>query len=108
MVRSLLILVLVLATSFSGAMADWYTTSMDHPHSIDAEVTAEIPGSDDEVCCESGDDAIQTCHQVPNLTLSASGCVGLSPTTDDNRFRAVDFFMTGTMLSGPLKPPRLI
>ena len=104
LVRTLLILVLGLATAFSGVGVEEFATGGQHPHPAAVEVSA----SGDQDGNEGSHDIVQSCHQVQGLELFCDAYDEVYVSAEGNRFFATDISMTDASLSGPLKPPRFV
>lgn len=104
LVRTMLILVLGLATALFGAGAEEFATGGKHPH----PAAVEIAASGDQDGNESSHDIVQSCHQLQGLELFCDAYDEVYVSADGNRFFATDISMTDASLSGPLKPPRFV
>lgn len=100
LIRLLLVIMVALSASVSGAM--------DARHALAAGNSTtfmEHSADDQPVCCSESTERSQTCHALPAL-LPGAGNHDDAPATCDNVFIAASLLLTGIEPSGPLDPPR--
>lgn len=102
LVRALLIVLVTLSASLSGAMETGHMLTTEHDHAA-----AGSMADDGLACCDDGIERGQSCHVLPAL-LSDAGDPGAAPSTGEEVFITSDLHLTGIELSGPLDPPRLV
>lgn len=99
LIRLLLIVLMTLTTSVSGAMGADHATAMDHAHAN----TVDVAG-DDTVCCSDSTERTQSCHVLPAL-VPASDLRVTGPTSCRDVSFGPGLLLTGIEPSRPLDPP---
>ena len=102
MARFIMVVILTLSASLSGAMDAGHMPSTDHNHAA-----AEIMADEQPACCQDSSERTQTCHAVPAL-LPASELASLPPSSVEDIVCASGLLLTGIQPSGPLDPPRAV
>lgn len=102
LVRFLMVVILTLSASLSGAMDAGHMPATDHDHAA-AEVMADVH----PVCCQDSTERTQTCHALPAL-LPAIEPASSAPLAGEDVFCASGLLLTGMEPSGPLDPPRAV
>jgi len=100
LIRLLLIVMVALSASISGAMDAGHAAVVEHSHVAMDEVANDQP-----VCCSESSERSQTCHALPAL-LPGAGNHDDAPATCEDVFIAASLLLTGIEPSGPLDPPR--
>ena len=102
MARFIMVVILTLSASLSGAMDAGHMPSTDHNHAA-----AEIMADEQPACCQDSSERTQTCHAVPAL-LPASELVSLPPSSVEDIVCASGILLNGIQPSGLLDPPRAV
>ncbi|WP_223427675.1 hypothetical protein [Tateyamaria pelophila] len=100
--RILLVAILALSASVSGAMDARHATVMEHSKMAASEVIADQP-----VCCSESSERSQTCHVLSALLPGADHDDTAPATCQDMSFGG-GLLLTGFEPSGPLDPPRAV
>lgn len=100
LVRLLLVVMVTLSASLSGAMDAGHTTVAEHGHASADEVADDQP-----VCCSESSERTQTCHVLPAL-LPGADQHDAAPAACEDVVMSAGLLLTGIELSGPLDPPR--
>ena len=100
LIRLLLVVLVALSASVSGAMVAGHAAVVEHSHVAMDEVANDQP-----VCCSESSERSQTCHALPAL-LPGAGNHDDAPATCEDVFIAASLLLTGIEPSGPLDPPR--
>lgn len=100
LIRLLLIVMVALSASISGAMDAGHAAVVEHSHVAMDEVADDQP-----VCCSESSERSQTCHALPAL-LPGAGNHDDAPATCEDVFIAASLLLKGIEPSGPLDPPR--
>ncbi|WP_299960867.1 hypothetical protein [uncultured Roseobacter sp.] len=100
LIRTILIVVLTLTASLSGAMGMDHMSMTEHDHVAMESIADEGP-----VCCDESTERGQSCHVLPAVLADAGGEVS-APETSDALFFRSGLLLTGLDPSGPLDPPR--
>ncbi|UWR24655.1 hypothetical protein [Sulfitobacter sp. S190] len=101
LIRLLLVVLVALSASISGAMDAGHAAVVEHSHVAMDEVADDQP-----VCCSESSERSQTCHALPALLPGAAGHHNDAPATCEDVFTAASLLLTGFEPSGPLDPPR--
>lgn len=99
-VRLLLVALVALSASVSGAMDAGHMAAPEHSHAATDQLTDDQP-----VCCSETTERSQTCHALPAL-LPGAGHHDDAPATCVDVFVAASLLLTGFEPTGPLDPPR--
>ena len=102
MARFIMVVILTLSASLSGAMDAGHMPSTDHNHAA-----AEIMADEQPACCQDSTERTQTCHAVPAL-LPASEPTSTPPFAGEGVVFASGILLTGIQPSGLLDPPRAV
>jgi hypothetical protein len=102
LLRFLMIVLTVMSTSLSGAMAASHAPSAD----IDVNVMTAMSG-DHTHCCEDTTDLAQSCHVLPAL-VPALVMGGIAPEFSGLELSESGTLLTGMEPSGLLDPPRVV
>ena len=102
MARFIMVVILTLSASLSGAMDAGHMPSTDHNHAA-----AEIMADEQPACCQDSSERTQTCHAVPAL-LPASELASLQPSSVEDIVCASGILLNGIQPSGLLDPPRAV
>jgi|GEM_PF-379877 len=102
MARFIMVVILTLSASLSGAMDAGHMPSTDHNHAA-----AEIMADEQPACCQDSSERTQTCHAVPAL-LPASELASLPPSSVEDIVCASGILLNGIQPSGLLDPPRAV
>ena len=102
MARFIMVVILTLSASLSGAMDAVHMPSTDHNHAA-----AEIMADEQPACCQDSSERTQTCHAVPAL-LPASELASLPPSSVEDIVCASGILLNGIQPSGILDPPRTV
>lgn len=100
LIRLLLVVLVALSASISGAMDAGHAAVVEHSHVAMDEVADDQP-----VCCSESSERSQTCHALPAL-LTGAGHHNDAPATCEDVFTAARLMMTGIEPSSLLDPPR--
>lgn len=100
LIRLLLIVMVALSASVTGAMDAGHMAAPEHSHLAMDDVANNQP-----VCCSESSERSQTCHALPAL-LPGAGNHHDAPATCEDVFIAASLLLTGIEPSGPLDPPR--
>ena len=102
MARFIMVVILTLSASLSGAMDAGHMPSTDHNHAA-----AEIMADEQPACCQDSSERTQTCHAVPAL-LPASELASLPPSSVEDIVCASGILLNGIQPSGLLDPPSAV
>ena len=102
MARFIMVVILTLSASLSGAMDAGHMPSTDHNHAA-----AEIMADEQPACCQDSSERTQTCHAVPAL-LPASELASLPPSSVEDIVCESGILLNGIQPSGLLDPPRAV
>jgi hypothetical protein len=102
LLRFLMIVLTVMSTSLSGAMAASHAPSAD----IDVNVMTAMSG-DHTHCCEDTTDLAQSCHVLPALVPTLV-MENIAPEFSGMELSEPGTLMTGIKPSGLLDPPRAV
>ncbi|KQI69184.1 hypothetical protein AN189_06350 [Loktanella sp. 3ANDIMAR09] len=102
LIRLLLVVMLALSASVSGAMDAGHSAATEHRHATVNEIADDQP-----VCCSDSAERSQTCHALPAL-LPVAGLQDTAPATCGDVFVTASLRLTGIAPSGPLDPPRAV
>ncbi|MEQ8658836.1 MAG: hypothetical protein RIC24_16155 [Hyphomicrobiales bacterium] len=102
MVRLLLIVVLTLSASISGALGAGYSVMQDHDHTA-----VESVENDPLTCCDNGVERAHSCLTMPAMFEGAGAYYNAKP-LPDALFDTCELMLTGIQPSGPLDPPRML
>lgn len=100
--RLIMVVILALSASLSGAMDAVHMPPTDHDHAA-----AEMMADEQPACCQDSSERTQTCHAVPAL-LPASEPTSTLPIAGEDVVCASGILLTGIQPSGPLDPPRAV
>ena len=100
LIRTILIVVLTLTASLSGAMGVDHMPTIEHDHAAMENMAVDGP-----LCCDDSTERGQSCHILSAVLADAGGEVS-APETSDTQFFRSGLLLTGTEPSGPLDPPR--
>ena len=100
LVRLLLVVLVALSASVSGAMDAGHVAVMEHEHMAMEEVADDQP-----ICCSESTERSQTCHVLPAL-LPVADLDGTGPATCEDVSMGTNLLLTGIEPSGTLDPPR--
>lgn len=100
LIRLLLVVIVALSASVSGAMNAGHITVAEHSHAAMVDVADDQP-----VCCSGGTERTQTCHVLPAL-LPGADLHDASPAGCEDVAFGTGLLLTGIEPSGPLDPPR--
>lgn len=100
LIRTILVVVLTLTASLSGAMGVDHMPMTEHGHAAMEPIADVGP-----VCCDDSTDRGQSCHVLPAVLADAGGEVS-APQTRDALFVRSGLLLTGLEPTGPLDPPR--
>lgn len=96
----LVVLVVTLSASGSGAMIAGHAAVMEQSHAGMGETAGDQP-----ICCSESSERTQTCHVLPALLPGADLHLAATATCGDV-FVGTGLLLTGIEPSGPLDPPR--
>lgn len=102
LVRFLMVVILTLSASLSGAMGVGHMPATDHNHAA-----AEMIADEQPACCQDSTERTQTCHLLPAL-LPATEQANTTPLSGEDAICASGLLLTGMEPSGPLDPPRAV
>ena len=102
LIRLLLVVMLALSASVSGAMDAGHAAVMEHDHAAMDEMADDQP-----VCCSEGSERTQTCHVLPAL-LPGTDLHEAAPASCEDVSLCARLLLTGVEPSGPLDPPRAV
>lgn len=102
LVRFLMVVILTLSASLSGAMDAGHMPATDHGHAA-----AEMMADNQPACCQGSTERTQTCHALPAL-LPVTELASTAPMVGEYAFCAYGQLLTGTEPSGHLEPPRAV
>lgn len=100
LIRLLLVVMVALSASVSGAMDAGHMAALEHSHPAMDDMADDQP-----VCCSESTERSQNCHALPAL-LPGAGQHDATPATCEDVFTAASLLPTGIEPSGPLDPPR--
>ncbi|MEO9779281.1 MAG: hypothetical protein ABJH07_08300 [Sedimentitalea sp.] len=100
--RFIMVVILTLSASLSGAMDAGHMPFTDHDHAA-----AEMMADEQPACCQDSSERTQTCHAVPAL-LPASEPTSTPPNAGEDVVCASGIQLTGIQPSGLLDPPRSV
>ncbi|APX12410.1 hypothetical protein [Tateyamaria omphalii] len=100
LIRLLLVVLVALSASVSGAMDAGHMPAPEHSHAAMDNMINDQP-----VCCSESTERSPTCHALPAL-LPGAGQHDDAPVTCEDVFTAASLLLTGIEPSGPLDPPR--
>ncbi|MEJ6391219.1 hypothetical protein [Gymnodinialimonas ulvae] len=100
LIRLLLVVLVALSASISGAMDAGHAVVVEHSHAAMNDVADDQP-----VCCSESTERSQTCHALPAL-LPDAGHHDDAPATCEDVFIAASLLLTGIEPSSPIDPPR--
>ncbi|MCK0166700.1 hypothetical protein MWU52_03955 [Jannaschia sp. S6380] len=102
MFRLLLVVMVTLSASVSGAMNASHMAAVEHSHTSVGEVADDQP-----ICCSEGSERTQTCHSLAAL-LPGADLNDTAPATCEDVSIVTGVLLTGIEPSGPLDPPRAL
>ena len=102
LVRFIMVVILALSASLSGAMDAGHMPSSDHDHAA-----VEMMADEQPACCQDSNERTQTCHAVSAL-LPASEPTSTPPIAGEDVVCVSGILLTGVQPSGPLDPPRSV
>jgi hypothetical protein len=102
LIVSLMIVLTIISTSFSGAMASSHAPSTDN----DVSVT-EVMLEDHTHCCVDTKNFTQSCHVLPGL-IPALVTVQVAPEFSGMTLTVSETLLIGIVPSGLLDPPRYV
>lgn len=102
MIRLLLIVLMTLTASISGALDAGHATAMEHAHAGALDVTDDQP-----LCCSDSTERMQNCHVLPALVPASDLPVSEPASRGDVSFGS-GLLPTGIDPSGPFDPPRTV
>ena len=102
LVRLLLVVVVALSASASGAMDAGHMAGLEQSHETMGDSFDHQP-----VCCSESSERMQTCHALPAL-LPEANLHEAAPATCENVPIGAGLLLTGIEPSGPLDPPRAV
>ncbi|WP_298430837.1 hypothetical protein [uncultured Jannaschia sp.] len=100
LIRLLLVVMVALSASISGAMDAGHAAVVEHSHAATDEAADDQP-----VCCSESSERSQPCHALPAL-LPGVGHHDDAPATCEDVYVSASLPLTGIKPSGPLDPPR--
>lgn len=100
LIRLLLIVMVALSASVTGAMDAGHMAAPEHSH-----VAMDVMADNQPACCSESTERSQTCHALPAL-LPGAGNHDDALATCGDVFTAASLLLTGFEPSGPLDPPR--
>jgi hypothetical protein len=102
MIRLLLIVLMTLTASVSGALDAGHATAMEHAHA-----TVQHVDEDQPACCSDSTQHTQNCHVLPAVLPISDLNVSEPESCGDVSF-GFGILLTGIKPSGPLDPPRTV
>ena len=102
LVRLLLVVVVALSASVSGAMDAGHTAGLEQSHAAMGDLI-----DNQLACCSESSDRAQTCHALPAL-LPEANLHEAAPAICENVPIGAALLLTGIEPSGPLDPPRAV
>lgn len=102
LVRILMVVILTLSASLSGAMGAGHMPDLNDDHTA-----AHLMEDTQPACCHDSTERAQTCHALPAL-LPAAETSGNVPAAGEDIFCASGMLLTGVEPSGSLDPPRAV
>lgn len=103
-IRPLLLCLVVIATSLSGAMAAAHSDAAPQAMSMDPQMPMAAHPTE---CCETATSSAPNCHILP--ALAAQWQIDLPAPAKAQSVAAVrSTMLEGVILSGPLDPPRAV
>lgn len=102
MVRLLLVVIVALTASVSGAMDAGHTLALDHRHAAMDDMADAQP-----VCCSESSERTQTCHALAAL-LPGADQHEAAPASCEDISLGTSLLLTGIEPAGPLDPPRTV
>lgn len=102
LIRLLLVVMVALSASVSGAMDVGHAAVMEENHAAMDHMADNQP-----ICCSESTERSQTCHVLPVL-LPDANLHEAAPATCEDVFIASSLLPTGIVPSGPLDPPRAV
>ena len=100
--RFLLVVMMTLSASVSGAMDAGHMATMEHGHA-----SVEEAADDQPVCCSESSERTQTCQALAAL-LPGVDLNDTAPATCEDVSIVASVLLTGIEPSGPLDPPRAV
>ena len=102
LIRIILVALLVLSATLSGAMDAGHGAAGDHHHAA-----ADTLSHTDLQCCDDSTERGQSCHLMPAV-LADAGMLVTNPEVDSDTFGMGHRLPSGINLSVPLDPPRVV
>ena len=99
LIRLLLVVLVALSPSLSGAMDASHTGTVEHNHAAMGEVVDDQP-----ICCLETTEHTQTCHTLLAL-LPGADLYETAPATCEDVIMGPGMLLTGIKPSGLLDPP---
>lgn len=99
LVRILLVAIVALTVSLSGAMASGHPPVAPHDHAVVAGMDHDHPD-----CCMDSTERGQSCHILPAL-LPLSESHDPAPVAGEDVVVTPDLLLTGVEPTGPFEPP---
>lgn len=101
-VRLLLVALVALSASVSGAMDAGHMAAPEHSHAAMDDMI-----NDEPVCCSESSERTMTCHVLPAL-LPGADQPDAAPASCEDVVVSTGLLLMGIEPSGPLDPPRAV